>query len=803
MRPASFELSVSESMSISSNSSTASLPPVKREPTVAVLETHRQTIAELLSLQDVLFQSSLLPPDLIARLSVLACRLWREGESLEEATAADAELVLITAEHATAAAAAAVLEEAARIAAMQPAPPPPAPKVEPFRRGSARPAMPPVASATAAASTAPQRPTRGGVVSQSTAPVASSVVKVRAEDEAPLKRLRTAIVVERWKRVQEGMTRTAQQEVHDTEAEALRSHIKLVTAMYQKLWDDVGGDNAKGPRSRPASAARSRPTSAARERPTSAARSRPTSAARERPTSAARSRPGSGGARREIQERPSSGGATRGTQLRPGSGGATREASVPESSGAPAQEAAEAASHLSPPDSPDVHAEANAEAEDAADAAAEEDTAAAAAVAAASEAAAAAAAAAAERRRAIDAAAAAVADDRRRAAGVAAAASTRPPPLPPPPPPPTRPTAKLKAQPPSPPSPQQQPPQPPQPPPNRYPSSAVQPAKPATEGMGERRLPWDPQPWADPRPELAALAEGGEGGKGGRGGGGGGRGGRGGGGGGGAMQGPFEMRQPKMLPLRPSPSPSRPASAGAPTLGRSMAAGVLSSLGEEELVRREADSIAEHGLSLSLAHARQLDFVQATYEQRLQAMTRALEKASVTPAQAADAERSSPRRRTDPPKKQTGLPSVTQQIAWEDARAAIAATARRTRPSPQMPQPTHAAHAPPGGHGGGAWREGSAEGSVGEGGSYCSSQRTSCSGSYTSYTSSTASMTRSARDLMRAERAERAATDSYRARPAPHVRISEAPPPPHGRTCATGGTGFMPHAPASPRVVTR
>ena len=31
----------------------------------------------------------------------------------------------------------------------------------------------------------------------------------------------------------------------------------------------------------------------------------------------------------------------------------------------------------------------------------------------------------------------------------------------------------------------------------------------------------------------------------------------------------------------------------------------------------------------------------------------------------------------------------------------------------------------------------------------------------------------------------------------------EAPPPPHGRTCATGGSGFMPHAPSSPRVVTR
>mgnify|MGYP006081623311 FL=1 len=315
--------------------------------------------------------------------------------------------------------------------------------------------------------------------------------------------------------------------------------------------------------------------------------------------------------------------------------------------------------------------------------------------------------------------------------------------------------------------------------------------------MGERRLPWDPQPWADPRPELAALAEGGGGGKGGRGGGGGG-----GGGGSGAVQGPFEMRQPKILPLRPSPSPSRPVSAGAP----SMAAGVLSSLGEEELLRRETDSIAEHGLSLSLAHARQLDFVQATYEQRLQAMTRALEKASVTPAQRADTERASPRRRTDPPKQQTGLPSVTQQIAWEDARAAIAATARRTRPSPQMRQPTHAAHAhaPQGGHGGGTWREGSAEGSVAEGGgSYCSSQRSSCSGSYSSYTSSTASMTRSARDLLRAERAERAATDGYRARPAPYVRISAAPPPPHGRTCAAGGTGFMPHAPASPRVVTR
>ena len=39
-----------------------------------------------------------------------------------------------------------------------------------------------------------------------------------------------------------------------------------------------------------------------------------------------------------------------------------------------------------------------------------------------------------------------------------------------------------------------------------------------TEGMGERRLPWDPRPWADPRPELAALAEAGGGGGGGGGG---------------------------------------------------------------------------------------------------------------------------------------------------------------------------------------------------------------------------------------------------------------------------------------------
>ena len=246
-------------MSISSNSEASLLPP-EREPTASVLNTHRQTIAELLSLQDVLFQSCLLPPDLIARLSVLACRLWREGDSLEEAAAADAEaLVLKTAEHAAAAAAAAALEEAARVAAMQPAPPPPPPKEQPFRRGGrAIATMPLTASTTTAASTADsprQRPTRGGVVSQPTAPPPPVAVKVSAGDEAPLKRLRTAIVVERWKRVQEGMTRTAQQEIHDSEAEALRSHIKLVTAMYQKLWDDVGGDNSKGPRSRPASAA--------------------------------------------------------------------------------------------------------------------------------------------------------------------------------------------------------------------------------------------------------------------------------------------------------------------------------------------------------------------------------------------------------------------------------------------------------------------------------------------------------------------------------------------------------------------
>ena len=254
----------------SSNSSQASLPPPEREPTASVLKRHRQTIAELLSLQDVLFQSSLLPPDLIARLSVLACRLWREGDSLEAAAAADTEaLVLKTAEHTAAAAAAADLEEAARVAAMQPAPPPPPPKEQPFRRGSrGSTAMPVFASTVAAASAADsprQRPTRGGVVSQPTAPPPPPVpVKRAKEDEASLKRLRTAIVVERWKRVQEGMARAAQQELHDTEAEALRGHIKLVTAMYQKLWDDTGGDTNKAPRSRPTSAARSRPTRRAR-----------------------------------------------------------------------------------------------------------------------------------------------------------------------------------------------------------------------------------------------------------------------------------------------------------------------------------------------------------------------------------------------------------------------------------------------------------------------------------------------------------------------------------------------------------
>ena len=87
------------------------------------------------------------------------------------------------------------------------------------------------------------------------------------------------------------------------------------------------------------------------------------------------------------------------------------------------------------------------------------------------------------------------------------------------------------------------------------------------------------------------------------------------------------------------------------------------------------------------------------------------------------------------------------------------------------------------------------EGSV-EGASYSSTPHSSCSGSYSSsYTSSTQSMTRSARDLHRAERVAD--------RPAPHIRISEAPPPPHARTSLVA-TGFMPRAPATPRgVVTR
>merc|ERR1740139_262869 len=112
-------------MSCSSNSSTASLLPLKSKLAASVLSTHRQTIAELLSLQDVLFQSSLLPPDLIARLSVLACRLWQEGESLEEASTAAAEALLVSAVNRapTAAPAAALEQEAASVASSQPPPP--------------------------------------------------------------------------------------------------------------------------------------------------------------------------------------------------------------------------------------------------------------------------------------------------------------------------------------------------------------------------------------------------------------------------------------------------------------------------------------------------------------------------------------------------------------------------------------------------------------------------------------------------------------------------------------------------------
>ena len=70
-------------------------------------------------------------------------------------------------------------------------------------------------------------------------------------------------------------------------------------------------------------------------------------------------------------------------------------------------------------------------------------------------------------------------------------------------------------------------------------------------------------------------------------------------------------------------------------------------------------------------------------------MTRALERAS--PRNNGDAERASPRRRSDTPSASAragGLPSVTQQISWEEARAAAQHVQRRGRPAPwPLPAP--------------------------------------------------------------------------------------------------------------------
>jgi hypothetical protein len=169
-------------------------------------ETHRTTISELLALQDVLFQASLLPPDLLARLSVLSCRLWQENEALEVSTYAAA------VDAADTAAALAAAEEQLRISAVPAAASDSATAEQLGRRHTA-----PPRSTLAPPRDLYQPP---APPPRETAKAATSEQPGRSESEA---RMRSALMAERWKGVQERLRMTAEAGQKDAEAEVRRA----------------------------------------------------------------------------------------------------------------------------------------------------------------------------------------------------------------------------------------------------------------------------------------------------------------------------------------------------------------------------------------------------------------------------------------------------------------------------------------------------------------------------------------------------------------------------------------------------
>lgn len=190
------------------------------------LAEHQAALLQLVQFQAAIFEHSLLPTNLLARLSVLTSRLWRQGQKLEASSAATTEATIITQAHAR--------QRATQREAQQSATP-------------ARPAF--------KAHEVDQWLTAATTAKRAASPPAASAAVVHEQDEGEVARLRTALIAERWKNMQSRIRWSTQQSHMSEEAMSLRQHIKLVTTMYQKLWDarGVGGAGTNNP-VRPATA---------------------------------------------------------------------------------------------------------------------------------------------------------------------------------------------------------------------------------------------------------------------------------------------------------------------------------------------------------------------------------------------------------------------------------------------------------------------------------------------------------------------------------------------------------------------
>ena len=583
------------------------------------LAVHQTALLELVRFQEALFEHSLLPTDLLSRLAVLSSRLWRQGQELEASSAATAEAAVVAQEHARKRAAQLV---AAR-EAQQSAPACPAFKAHEVDRW--------LATATTAKKVAapPAAPT--AAVHVPAAVIHAPAAVVHEEDEGEVARLRTALIAERWKNMQSRIRWSAQQTHMTEEATALRQHIKLVTIMYQKLWDarGVGSSGATNNAARPATVpskpspwSNSEAATGAAQQPGRAVPPRRASTARGTrttarvPVTAAKARCGSAQPSAPswavVQQPPpppeAPAAAATATATSGASGGPTRASAGPPTAvkaapkrppeEAPRQQPQPQRSQPQPkPPQPQPQPQPQQQQQQQGQVA-----------------------------------------PAGRAFSPVTGASAPPPPPPPDEDPREAATAEpLEA--------------------DEPPMAAEEVEEEEEAPMGaRRRLPWEP------RAEAAALPPTDEG----------------------AGYVTSAAPQRRRVPLHP-PTPALPAGlrgavaqhGGTAGLGGAgNAADVLRSLaddsgGDGDAARQE--TLGEHALALSLAHAQQLDFVQRTYEQRIKELRLALDAATPRSRLAAAA---SPRAGTAPPAR-GALPSVTQQLTWEEARAAIATTARR------------------------------------------------------------------------------------------------------------------------------